>query len=60
MTNDLRRGYLPDGKDRQHPVKDPDDVSVIATPAMWVNAGVMTWYAIANVPTTPPVPADGA
>jgi hypothetical protein len=41
MTIDLHRGYLSDGKDRQHPVRDPDDTSPVITEgaafiAMWM------------------------
>jgi hypothetical protein len=45
MTNDLchniQRGYLPDGKDRQHPVRDPDDTTMTSSP---VFIAMFAWH----------------
>lgn len=58
----LQRGYLPEGKDRQHPVLDPDDAALLATtPMVWINPGVPTWYDTVGLTTTfPPtvIPPD--
>lgn len=43
-----QRGYLRDGKDRQHPVTDPYDTTdsiAFSPPQLWSNPGTMTWYA---------------
>jgi hypothetical protein len=39
-------GYIQFGKDRQHPVSDPNaDVRAAALPVLWGGrASVMTWY----------------
>lgn len=62
MSN-LQRGYLPDGKDRQHPVIDPTvDEIVVATPLGWSNPGVKLWYDTVGLTTAffPPtvIPPD--
>jgi len=55
--SDLHRGYLPDGKDRQHPVNDPDASDVYAMPPAAPSlGGIATWYAIAGASTTPSIP----
>jgi hypothetical protein len=51
----LHRGYLPDGKDRQHPVRDPYDVldnGLHAT--VWINPNIPTWYALTRTRMVPP------
>jgi hypothetical protein len=55
-VSDLQRGYLPDGKDRQHPVKDPDDREQVSAPALWRNPGIRTWYSTVNYPNVPTGP----
>lgn len=54
---DLYRGYLPDGKDRQHPVHDPDDTGLmVAVPQAWFGI-TRTWYAWPRetLPIYPPI-----
>lgn len=50
----LQRGYLPDGKDRQHPVRDPDDREQPMQPALWVSPHSLTWYQLSGVRVVPP------
>ena len=45
----LQRGYIAEGKDRQHPVLDPDAASFNAIEtAMFSGGFTTTWYATAN------------
>ena len=45
----LQRGYIAEGKDRQHPVLDPDAASFNAIEtAMFSGGYTTTWYATAN------------
>lgn len=43
------RGYIAEGKDRQHPVLDPDAASFQAVEVAMFSGGLTTtWYATAN------------
>ena len=59
----LYRGPIEDGKDRQHPVADPDaGVMIPMTPVMWTYHNVPTWYELVGLsmvfpPTT--IPTSG-
>lgn len=44
----LQRGYIAEGKDRQHPVLDPDAATFNAIEAVMFSGGTTTWYATAN------------
>ena len=45
----LQRGYIAEGKDRQHPVSDPDAVAASALECALFSGGMTTtWYATAN------------
>jgi hypothetical protein len=44
----LQRGYIAEGKDRQHPVLDPDAAPFYVHEAVAFSAGATTWYATAN------------